>query len=186
MTANEFVILVDEHDRQLGEMEKLQAHAAGALHRAVSGFLFSPDGKLLIQQRALSKYHSPGQWANSCCSHPRPGESTLDCMQRRFREELGITPSAHWFGQTRYRCDVGDDLVENELVHGFTGVFDGEVAINPLEVAAWRWISREELQAICQDTPEAVAPWLRFYVASGFVDLARENAPARPEASPQD
>ncbi|WP_035716712.1 isopentenyl-diphosphate Delta-isomerase [Azorhizobium doebereinerae] len=172
MASKDLIVLVDANDTQLGVMDKLQTHLEGARHRAVSGFLFSRSGEMLIQKRAATKYHSGGLWANACCSHPRPGEAALDCMQRRFGEELGISPSLHWFGITQYRCSVGNGLTEDEVVHGFAGRFDGEVMMNADEVEDWRWVSRERLTDLCRAQPGRVAAWLRVYSSEGFIDQA--------------
>lgn len=175
MASEDLIILVDANDIQLGVMDKLQTHLEGVRHRAVSGFLFSRSGEMLIQKRASTKYHSGGLWANACCSHPRPGETTLDCMRRRFGEELGIAPGLHWFGTTHYRCSVGESLTEDEVVHGFAGRFEGEVRMNADEVEDWRWVTRERLTDLCREQPGRVAAWLQIYSAEGFVDRAMES-----------
>src|SRR5689334_1471602 len=108
MSDLEQVVLVDEDDREVGLASKLDAHRAGQRHRAVSVFVFDTDGRLLLQRRSAGKYHSGGRWANTCCSHPRPGESTGEAASRRLREEMGVECSLEPRGQFTYRIDVGD------------------------------------------------------------------------------
>jgi isopentenyl-diphosphate Delta-isomerase len=165
----EAVILVDTNDEAVGLMSKMKAHRLGRLHRAVSCFLFSKRGDLLIQQRAKTKYHSSGLWANTCCSHPRDGETASACMERRLNEELGIIVPIIEFATTRYRREVGDGLVEHEYVHGFVGLFDGDPIINREEVQRCRWIAPTMLSEI----PNLeMATWFDEYIASGFLAKA--------------
>lgn len=155
------LILVDEHDNTLGYDEKLRVHQLGLLHRAFSVFLFNDAGELLIQQRALSKYHSGGLWANSCCSHPRRGESLEQATQRRLQEELGITSPLQAAGHIIYRTDVPPSLTEHEYDHLFTGHYSGPFSLNPQEVAAVRWISLTDLKKEMRDHPQHFAEWFK-------------------------
>src|SRR3954470_22253251 len=109
----EQMILVDEHDREVGVAEKMDVHRRGVLHRAFSVFVFHPDGRLLMQRRANGKYHSPGLWSNSACGHPRPGEDNRLAAQRRLREELGVTAELEEAFAFTYRVQLGD-LWEHE------------------------------------------------------------------------
>ena len=123
------VILVNEKDESIGSMEKMEAHRQGLLHRAFSIFIFNKKGEMLLQQRASSKYHSPNLWTNACCSHPLPGESTLDAANRRLQEEMGfVTPLSYAFTFS-YRSAFDNGLIEHEIDHVFTGYYDGD--INP-------------------------------------------------------
>lgn len=160
------VVLVDEHDRALGTMEKLEAHKQGLLHRAFSVFLFNNKGETLLQQRAAGKYHSAMQWANACCSHPAPGEAPEAGARRRLREELGVTAPllSHQFAFT-YRAQVGD-LVEHEFDHVFFGRWDGPVTPDPIEVAATRWVPRQQLAQELMAAPQHFVPWLHACWAS--------------------
>jgi isopentenyl-diphosphate Delta-isomerase len=161
----ERVILVDEHDRELGTAEKLDAHVRGLLHRAVSVLLFDAQGRTLLQRRAAGKYHSAGLWANACCSHPHPGEDALAAAHRRLREELGIdAPLVHALTFT-YRAEVGSGLVEHEVDHVFTGRFDGEPRPAPAEVEAWEWRDAAALAAAVRAAPERYAAWLPLVLA---------------------
>ncbi len=158
----EFVVLIDEQDNELGLMEKQQAHVAGLLHRAFSVFVFNPKGELLLQQRATDKYHSPGLWTNTCCSHPRENETYLEAAHRRLQEEMGfdceLEPKFHFI----YKAQLGEKLFEYELDHVFTGQYDGEIKINKEEVGNFKWISLEELMANMDSNPEKYTIWFRI------------------------
>jgi isopentenyl-diphosphate delta-isomerase len=157
------VILVDADDRPLGAMGKLEAHRQGARHRALSVILRDRDNRLLLQRRALGKYHSGGLWTNTCCSHPRPGEDTADAAQRRLAEEMGITCPLGLLFSTHYRAAVSNDLIEDELVHVFGGRFDGRPDPDPSEVAEWRWVAAAELARDLDEHPERYTVWFRKY-----------------------
>ena len=154
-------------DGTLTPVEKLAAHQRGLRHLAVSVFVVR-DGAILIQQRALGKYHTPGLWANTCCTHPEWGEDPLVCATRRVDEELGITGlNLHHRGQVEYRADVGNGLIEHELVEVFLAraAPDMPMAPNPTEVMATRWITPGALAAEIAETPALFTPWLRIYLA---------------------
>lgn len=120
----EYVVLVDEQDKETGTMEKLQAHLNGRLHRAVSVFLFNSKGELLLQQRASGKYHSANLWTNTCCSHPRPGESAYDAANRRLYEEMGLACELSEVFSFIYKAHLGNNLTEHEFDHVFVGTND--------------------------------------------------------------
>src|SRR5205085_4273578 len=136
----EQVILVDECDRELGVSEKLQAHRAGALHRAFSIFIFDADKRLLLQKRAQTKYHSAGLWSNTACGHPRPGEPTEAAAHRRLREEMRFDCALRPAFQFLYRAELSGGLVEHEYDHVFVGEFDDEPVPDRAEVEDWRWV----------------------------------------------
>jgi isopentenyl-diphosphate delta-isomerase len=166
----EQVVLVDEHDRPIGVMEKLAAHREGRLHRALSVVLRSPDGKLLMQRRAVGKYHSGGVWTNTCCSHPRPGEAVAEAAVRRLRGEMGISvPILAKLFETIYRAPVGRGLVEHEYVHVFGGVWDGSCAPDPEEVEDCAWMDATGLRGDISAHPERYSVWFRQY-AEAFWD----------------
>ncbi|HEY9225015.1 MAG TPA: isopentenyl-diphosphate Delta-isomerase [Gemmatimonadaceae bacterium] len=156
----EHVVLVDVEDMELGSAPKLDAHRKGLLHRAFSVFLLDRDGRILLQQRAASKYHSPGRWSNTCCGHPRRGEATVVAARRRLGEEMGILCEIERAGSFLYRAAVAPDLIEHEFDHVLIGHFDGEPTPNQEEVSAWRWefphLIAEDL-AVHQD---AYSVWL--------------------------
>jgi isopentenyl-diphosphate Delta-isomerase len=160
----ERVVLVDEADQDIGGMGKLEAHRRGALHRAISIFVFDAVGRLILQQRAREKYHSGGQWANTCCSHPRPGEAAEAAAHRRLFEELGFDCPLSFRARIRYRAEVGGGLVENEMVSAFVGAHAGPLSPNPAEVCDWRAVSPAQLAEEIEAEPEAFTPWLRIYV----------------------
>jgi len=150
------VILVNEQDEEIGTAEKYLAHQRGLLHRAFSVFVFryaaENQPELLLQQRAMSKYHSAGLWTNACCSHPQPGEDILLAAKRRLQEELGLNlPELKALGRFHYTAHFENGLTENELDHVFIGYYQGEkIAPNPAEVENIRWVSptvlKEELR----------------------------------------
>ncbi len=141
----EQVILVDEKDTDLGVMEKIEAHEKALLHRAFSVFIFNTSGEMLLQQRALTKYHSPGLWTNACCSHPRPGEDTLAAAQRRLKEELGFETSLHKIFDFTYQAVFDNGLAEFEFDHVFAGTYDGAIHANEEEVSAFEYRSMQEI-----------------------------------------
>jgi isopentenyl-diphosphate delta-isomerase len=145
------------------------------MHRAFSVFVFDTDGRLLLQQRNADKYHSGGLWSNTCCSHPRPGESLMDATQRRLVEEMGFScPVDRAFGFT-YRADVGQNLMEHEYDHVFVGRTDApsEVVPNPTEVSDWRWACPHALRTDVNATPDRYTVWFRL-----VLDRALEAAPS--------
>lgn len=158
----EHVVLVSEQDEVLGVMEKMQAHQEGILHRAFSVFLFNDAGEMLLQKRAAGKYHSPNQWTNAVCSHPRIDESYLEGANRRMSEELGIDAELREKFHFIYKADVGQDLWEHELDHVFTGSFSGDVNLNKDEVAEIRYISMEDLDNEMTEHPENFTEWFKI------------------------
>nr|ELR5259262.1 isopentenyl-diphosphate Delta-isomerase [Providencia rettgeri] len=155
------LILVNENDEPIGVMPKLLAHQLGRLHRAFSIFIFNDQNELLIQQRALHKYHSAGQWANSCCSHPKPHEDTLQAAQRRLNEELGfITPLTH-VGSFTYHAEVSGGLIEHEYDHLYVGHYNKVIYPNIEEVASIRWVSISKLIHEINQQPEIFTPWFK-------------------------
>ena len=131
---NDKVILVSEHDDMVGIMAKMEAHKQGLLLRAFSVFIFNTKGEMLLQQRAISKYHSGGLWTNACCSHPMPGEKTKDAAQRRLMEELGFETPVEKIFDFVYKAAFENGLTEHEFDHVFAGEYEGKLNINPDEV----------------------------------------------------
>ncbi len=156
------VILVDSDDRELGQMEKLQAHREGKLHRAFSVFIFNTKGEMLIHRRALDKYHSAGLWSNTCCSHPQPGETTLDAAHRRLFEEMGMKADLEHHSHIVYKADFENGLIEHELDHVFIGSSDKGPRPNPEEVFEWKYVSAEELSKEVDLNPEIFTYWFRL------------------------
>ena len=154
-------------DGVLTPVEKLEAHLRGLRHKAVSVFVLKGN-HVLIQRRAMSKYHTPGLWANTCCTHPLWGEADADCAARRLHEELGIAGlDLQAAGQVEYRAEVGGGMIEHEVVAMFRAeaLQDLAMALNPAEVMDARWISFDALRAEIAATPLAFTPWLRIYLA---------------------
>lgn len=158
----ERVVLVDEADREIGVDEKLAAHRSGALHRALSVFIFDSRGRALLQRRAEGKYHSAGLWSNACCSHPRPGEPVAEAAARRLREEMGISCPLRFAFTFIYRAEFENGLIEHELDHVFIGVHDGDPAPDPAEAQAWRWAEPEEVMRELREDPENYSVWFRL------------------------
>lgn len=154
------VVLVDAEDRPLGTLEKLAAHQQGALHRALSVYLFNSAGELLMQRRAADKYHCGGLWGNSCCSHPLPGEPVAQAAVRRVREELGLDCVLTPLCQLSYRAPVTNGLIEHEYLHVFVGYTDEPPQLAPEEADAWRYESLPDLTRALAETPEVYVPWL--------------------------
>lgn len=153
-------------DGSLFPIDKLEAHEKAQLHLAISVFIFDGD-HLLIQQRARSKYHCGGLWANTCCSHPHWNESLDAAAARRLDEELGFRLPLRSVGQTDYEADVGGGLTEHERVTLFTGSADRdalELRPDPEEVEATRWVSIPDLTLAMGKNPEQFAPWFRIYL----------------------
>jgi isopentenyl-diphosphate Delta-isomerase len=160
----EHVILVDDADQEVGIGEKMQTHREGKLHRAFSIFLFDSDGRLLLQKRSATKYHSANLWSNTCCGHPQPEELTLDAAHRRLQQELGLDCDLHEKFVFRYKAEFSNKLVENEYDHVLIGKCNTEPMPNVSEVQDWRWISLGELQKSLQLQHGQYTPWLRIAI----------------------
>jgi len=159
--AEEQVILVDEHDVPVGTGGKLPVHQqeGGVLHRAVSVFVFNPEGELLLQKRAATKYHSAGLWANTCCGHPRPGEDMEAAAHRRLREELGFDCPLEKRFDFIYQVELNNGFWEYEFDHVFVGTYVGVVLPNPDEVTEIAWEKPEVIAERVKNEPETFAPW---------------------------
>ena len=158
----EHVILVDEQDNPIGTMEKQAAHIEPHLHRAFSIFIFNSKGELLLQQRALSKYHSPGLWTNTCCSHPRAGETLEEATSRRLMEEMGMTCKMHEVYTFIYKAPVGEGLTEHEFDHVWLGQSDDTPNITHEEVESWKYMSLKELKDDLLLHPEHYTEWFKI------------------------
>jgi isopentenyl-diphosphate delta-isomerase len=161
MNINE-VILVDERDIAIGVMEKMEAHRKGALHRAFSIFLFNGKGEMLLQRRALAKYHSPGLWTNTCCSHPMQGESIEVAADRRLREEMGMTCTMYKAFDFIYKAELENDLNEHEFDHVLFGTTNEPPVINPEEVSEWKWIPVYDVYIDVQLNPARYTEWFKI------------------------
>jgi len=153
------VILVNEYDEPIGTLEKMEAHRRGILHRAFSVFVFDRQGRMLLQQRALSKYHSGGLWTNACCSHPRPGEDTQAAARKRLQEELGFDTEIKPLFTFTYKAQFENGLTEHEFDHVFIGTYDGDILPNAAEVMAYRYETFAQIEAELFQQPEKFTAW---------------------------
>lgn len=160
--TQEFVVLVDEHNNEIGLMEKQEAHTKALLHRAFSVFVFNGKGELLLQQRSLSKYHSGGLWTNTCCSHPRAGETTIAAAHRRLQEEMGFDCALTEKFSFIYRTPFENGLSEHELDFVYTGTYEGFPEINNEEVESYRWISLDQLIVELHANPHQFSSWFQI------------------------
>lgn len=161
-TAEEKVVLVNEQDEAVGVEDKTRAHLLGVLHRAFSVFVINATGQLLLQKRALAKYHSRGLWSNTCCGHPRPDESVEKASRRRLREEMGFDSDLSEIFHFVYRADLEDGFIENEYDHVLVGSFDGVPKPDPAEIAEWRWVDMATLSVDLKEHPESYTYWFRI------------------------
>lgn len=160
----ESVILVDREDNAIGTMEKLEAHRRGELHRAFSIVIFNDNGEMLLQKRALGKYHSGGLWTNACCSHPAPGEKIEEATRRRLKEEMGIDIQPRFSHKFIYKTKLGGQLTEHEFDHVFVGTFNGEPVVNKNEVADWKYVTMSWLRQDVRHHPDAYTYWFRLMI----------------------
>jgi isopentenyl-diphosphate delta-isomerase len=158
----EQVILVDHEDVPRGQMDKMEAHKKGLLHRAFSVFIFNSKRELLLQQRALNKYHSGGLWTNTCCSHPRVNESNIQAAKRRLKEEMGMDGDITYLFKFTYRAEFADGLTEHEVDHVFFGWSDALPVINQDEVETYKYMDLEALADDIRVNPSVYTPWLRI------------------------
>lgn len=157
----DILILVDEKDNFQGYMGKEEAHIKGIKHRAFSIFVFNDKKELLLQQRALHKYHTPGLWANTCCSHPRYGETTDSAVHRRLPEEMGFDCALTHVYEMSYEVKFDNGIIENEYDHVYIGRYEKNPVINLEEVQAFRWISLPDLLVEMEEEPEKYTFWFK-------------------------
>lgn len=174
----EHVILVDIHDNVLGAMEKIEAHRKAKLHRAVSAFIFNTKGQMLLQRRALSKYHSPGLWTNTACTHPRPNEKNKDAAARRLKEEMGL----HINKLTKvfdfiYKAELDNELTEHELDHVFIGFSDDIPIPEPEEVGEFKYVDTDQLMTQIENKPEEYTVWFKKIVERVLIHLNQLTVP---------
>ena len=160
----ERVVLVDKVGNEIGNEDKMAAHVNGALHRAFSIFVFNSKGKLLIQQRNRSKYHTPRLWSNTCCSHPRPGEALAQAVPRRLAEEMGFVCDLAEMFSCRYELTLDNNMIEHELNHVFIGFYDGDPVPDPGEVEDWRWQTLQNLCGEVSRSPDSFTPWFKLII----------------------
>ena len=158
----ELVVLVNEKDEQIGLMPKMEAHEKAVLHRAFSVFILNDANELMLQQRALHKYHSPGLWTNTCCSHQREGESNIEAGTRRLQEEMGFVTALKETTSFIYKAPFDNGLTEHELDHIMVGNFNDCPVINEDEVAAWKWMSLEDVKEDIDRNPNQYTVWFKI------------------------
>jgi isopentenyl-diphosphate Delta-isomerase len=158
----EKVILVNENDEQIGLMPKLEAHKKAVLHRAFSVFIFNDKNELLLQQRAIEKYHSPGLWTNTCCSHQRDGESNIKAGKRRLKEEMGFVTELKETISFIYKAPFDNGLTEHEYDHILLGTYNSEPTINEEEVVSWKWMLLNHIKADIALHPEIYTEWFKI------------------------
>jgi len=169
----EQVVLVNTSGEAIGAMEKMHAHQLGELHSAFSVFIFNAAGQMLLQQRALNKYHSGGKWTNTCCSHPRPGEDLKSAAQRRLMEEMGMACELQYLFDFIYRAELDNDLIEHEYDYVFVGFSNTLPVPVPAEVADYQYISIEDLEEKLNSDPERFTAWLKICFKQLKVNLIR-------------
>ncbi|GAK76923.1 MULTISPECIES: isopentenyl-diphosphate Delta-isomerase [Nonlabens] len=162
MDNKEYVILVNPEDEKVGLMEKIEAHEKALLHRAFSVFIINDKDEILLQQRALSKYHSPGLWTNTCCSHQRDGESNIEAGKRRLVEEMGMTANLKELFHFIYIAPFDNGLTEHELDHVMVGYSNENPNINPDEVASYKWMTANDIKEDMIAQPDLYTAWFKI------------------------
>jgi isopentenyl-diphosphate delta-isomerase len=158
----EKVILVDKLDKEIGTMEKQEAHIKGVLHRAFSIFVFNSKKELLLQRRAKTKYHSAGLWTNTCCSHPRPNESTKQAAKRRLKEEMGMSCNLSKQFDFIYKAILTNGLYEHEFDHVYFGTSNDPPTINLSEVDTYEYKTLEVIKKEIKNIPERYTEWFKI------------------------
>lgn len=171
----ERVVLVDAKDNEIGTEEKIAAHRGAKLHRAFSVFVFDSRGRLLLQQRAMSKYHGGGLWSNACCSHPRQGESVLAAAHRKLEQELGFDCALEEAFSFTYKVDMGNGLWEHEFDHVLIGTWDGTPRPNPEEAMGVAWVEPAELLKDMKERPERYSLWAREAIERAIAHWQRSK-----------
>ena len=171
----EYILTVDEQDRETGYMEKMEVHKKGILHRAFSVMIFNNEGEVLLQRRAKGKYHSPGLWTNSCCSHQKEGETLAEAVSRRIREELGITCGCREVFKFKYFVEFDNGLIEHEIDHVFIGQYSGNVFPKKDEVEEVCWISLDKLNKEMMEHPEDFTYWFKILMKQPKMQLILED-----------
>jgi len=170
---DDFVILVNKNDKKIGLMPKMEAHKKGALHRAFSVFIFNNKNELMIQKRNINKYHSPGLWANTCCSHQKDGESNISAGKRRLLEEMGFCVELNEIGSFIYNVGVDNGLIEHELDYILVGKYNGNVKINSDEVDNWKWMSLDNIKDDVRKRSKNYTEWFKIIMDNYYTQLKK-------------
>ncbi len=168
----DLIVLVNEKDEHIGSIGKLEAHQKGLLHRAFSILVWNDKDEILIHQRAFGKYHSEGLWTNTCCSHPKVGETIIEAAHRRLQEEMGFDCELEKKFHFIYQVELENQLIENELDHVLIGKFNQNPTPNPEEVKDFKWISLPELKNEIAEKPEQFTFWFKEIILN-FEDKIR-------------
>ena len=160
--VNENVVLVDRNDNPIGLMEKIEAHRRGLLHRAFSVFIIDDASRLLLQRRSQTKYHSPGLWTNTCCSHPRNGEILIDAANRRLMQEMGMSANLKHMFSFIYRAEFDNGLIEHEFDHVFIGKSNSDPVINSDEVCEWKWTEIKKIKKDIIENSHHYTEWFKI------------------------
>tara|TARA_R100001369_G_scaffold92561_1_gene138364 strand:- start:23322 stop:23840 length:519 start_codon:yes stop_codon:yes gene_type:complete len=171
--TEEKVILVNQKDEPIGLMPKMEAHEKGLLHRAFSVFIFNEKNELMLQQRALSKYHSPGLWTNTCCSHQREGESNIAAGKRRLQEEMGFSAELEDTISFIYKAPFDNGLTEHEFDHILVGNYNEEPKLNPEEAEDWKWMGLEEVAKDMEVNPSVYTEWFKIIFDKYYQSIQR-------------
>ena len=171
----EKVILVNSNDEPIGLMPKTEAHEKALLHRAFSVFVINGNNELMLQQRALQKYHSPFLWTNTCCSHQRDGEENIEAGLRRLQEEMGFETPLEYLFNFIYKAPFDNGLTEHELDHVMLGRYEAEPSINPEEVASWKWMDIDLIHADLINNPANYTVWF-VIIFDRFYNHLKENS----------
>jgi len=167
----EKVILVNENDEQIGLMPKLEAHEKAVLHRAFSVFVLNNKKELMLQKRALHKYHSPGLWTNTCCSHQREGESNIEAGKRRLQEEMGFVTELRDTISFMYKAPFDNGLTEHEYDHVLVGTYENAPNINPEEVADWKWMAIEDVKEDIANHSQNYTEWFKIIFDKFYAEI---------------
>lgn len=168
----EHVILVDENDTPVGLMEKIEAHEKALLHRAFSVFIFNKKGELMLQQRAVSKYHSPLLWTNTCCSHQREGETNIEAGKRRLQEEMGFSTDLKEVFSFIYKAPFDNGLTEHELDHVMIGYYEDAPKLNKEEAEAYKWMPLEDVKKDIEENPQLYTAWFKIIFKKSYEKLS--------------
>ena len=178
----EYLVEVDQWDNEIGSIEKMEAHRTEVLHRAFSIFIFNSNNELLLQKRNLEKYHSPGLWTNTCCSHPRFGEDLQKAIYRRLDEEMGFTCDLKEAFSFIYQVKLQDNLFEHEFDHVFIGKFHGKVSPAQDEVEDYKWAQIGDIKIDISNNPQNYTYWFKHIlqrVESYMEDLGSKTQDVR-------
>tara|TARA_B100001996_G_scaffold304910_1_gene245905 strand:+ start:9280 stop:9804 length:525 start_codon:yes stop_codon:yes gene_type:complete len=166
--VEENVVLVDKNDKFIGLMPKMEAHQKGLLHRAFSVFIFNDKNEIMLQKRALNKYHSPGLWTNTCCSHPRNNESIISAGLRRLNDEMGFQTDLKELFNFIYKESFENGLVEYEFDYVLIGSYNNSPKLNLIEAEDWKWMSLDEIKKDVEANPNNYTAWLKIIINDFF------------------